>query len=73
MIVQQKRTGRRGGDKRDPVTGKAQIGAAKIAFEEFDHWDGPTEPGAEGEYIRCTRITRSGEMEWPINAGKGEG
>ena len=64
IIIQHIRTGRSLGDKRDPVRGKAQIGTAKIEWEEFDHWDGPITPDETGEYIRATRIVRLGRMEW---------
>lgn len=65
MVIAQKRTGRPWGDKKEPTTGKASIGGAKVEFEEFDHWDGPTEPGATGEYIRTTRLVNFGPIQWP--------
>ena len=65
MIVQQTKTGRKFGDKVDPKTGVAKIGSATVHWEEFDHWNGPLEAGETGEYIRATRITQLGRMEFP--------
>lgn len=70
MIIQQIRTGRAWGDRRDPVTGKARIGAATVKFDEFDHWDGQVDADGRGEYVRATRITEFGRMEWPVTGGK---
>lgn len=70
MIVQQLRTGRGWGDKRDTVRGRAKIGSATIEFEEFDHWDGPVTADGKGEYVRATRIF-AGRMQWPASDGEG--
>ena len=64
IIIQQVRTGRPWGEKLDRVRGKAKVGTAKIEFEEYDHWNGPVEPGRSGEYVRCTAITKS-RIDWP--------
>lgn len=65
IIVAQQRTGRGWGDKRAARQGKAVIGAVRVEWEEFDHWDGPVEAVETGEFIRATRITKLGPIEWP--------
>ena len=58
------RTGRDWGKKIDPVERRDKIAGVPVVVREFDAWDGPTQAGERGEYIRHTTITAVEKTDW---------
>ena len=58
FVLSRKSTGRRFGDKKPEATARLKLEGVAIKATAWDAWEGPIEPGDQGEYHRIVSVEK---------------